>query len=382
MQRFCTGWLESATVGSPEVVGPPVEKDDRMARLEAVLFVAKEPLHPRKLSKIADLADGTEALTLVSRLNDLYDQSARAFRVEEVAGGWQLRTRPQFGSWLRRLTHVPRAVRLSPPSMETLAVVAYRQPVVRADIEEVRGVACGELLRQLMERDLVRVIGRSEELGRPYLYGTTKRFLQIFGLTTLDELPRADEFRSLLESEAQVGPKNEQTRAEGDDEVTVATVFDPAVQADDGPQVAGVSVASGSGSNPACLPVNPRAEDEDWDDDDYEDGDDDDDEEFDDDDDEYEYVDDDDEPSEDDEDWDDEDDEELEDDEEWVDDDEELDDDEEWVEVDDDDYEDVEEADDEEEDDFVGDDEEWDDDDDDWEEDDDDWEEEAEEDED
>lgn len=195
-------------------------RDEKISRLEAVLLLAKEPLNPRKLCRFANLANDKEALTLVSRLNDLYDHSARAFRVEQVAGGWQLRTRPQFGSWLRRLQHVPREMRLSAPSMEALAVVAYRQPVLRADIEEVRGVGCGEILRQLMERDLVRVSGRSDELGRPYFYSTTQYFLQVFGLRDLDELPRADYFRRSLEE--QVGINSAGESSDGDETVTVA----------------------------------------------------------------------------------------------------------------------------------------------------------------
>ena len=98
--------------------------------------------------------------------------------MEEIAGGFQLLTRSGFASWLRRLGHVPAEIRLSAPALETLAVIAYRQPVLRADIEAIRGVNCGEMLRQLMERDLVRICGRGDELGRPYQYGTTKRFLQ------------------------------------------------------------------------------------------------------------------------------------------------------------------------------------------------------------
>jgi segregation and condensation protein B len=145
----------------------------QLRRLEAVLMLAREPLSSRKLSQFAGLADGTQARTLVRRLNSFYDEVSRAFRVEEVAGGFQLLTRPKFAPWLRRLGHVPPEIRLSSPAMETLAVVAYRQPVLRADIEAIRGVNCGEILRQLMERDLVRIGGRSEELGRPYLYTTT-----------------------------------------------------------------------------------------------------------------------------------------------------------------------------------------------------------------
>jgi len=167
-----------------------------LARLEAVLFVAREPLNSRKLAHFAGLLDGTEARTLVRRLNEQFDASACAFRVEEVAGGFQLMTRTQFGPWLRRLIQIPVETRLSSPALETLSVVAYRQPVLRADVDAVRGVDCGELLRQLMERDLVRIVGRSDDLGRPYLYGTTKRFLQIFGLRHLEDLPRADILRA------------------------------------------------------------------------------------------------------------------------------------------------------------------------------------------
>jgi segregation and condensation protein B len=114
-----------------------------------------------------------------------------------VAGGFQLMTRRLFSAWLRRLGHVPPELRLSAPALETLAVIAYRQPTPRADIEAIRGVNCGEVIRQLMERDLVRIGSRSEELGRPFLYNTTKRFLQLFGLVNLDDLPRAQEMRAL-----------------------------------------------------------------------------------------------------------------------------------------------------------------------------------------
>jgi segregation and condensation protein B len=170
--------------------------DDPLRRLEAVLLLAREPLNSRKLSQYAGLADGTQARTLLRQLNDWYDEVGRAFRVEEVAGGYQLLSRRKFGKWLRRLSHVPGESRLSAPALETLAVIAYRQPVPRADIEAIRGVNCGEILRQLMERDLVRIGGRSEELGRPYLYATTRRFLNLFGLVGLEELPRAAELRA------------------------------------------------------------------------------------------------------------------------------------------------------------------------------------------
>jgi segregation and condensation protein B len=166
-----------------------------MARLEAVLLVARQPLSSRRLAQLARLADGTQARTLIRRLQFCYDDEGTAFRVEEFAGGFQLLTRPRFSGWLRRLGTAGGEGRLSSPALETLAVVAYRQPVVRGEIEAIRGVGCGEILRQLMDRDLVKIVGRAGELGRPFLYGTTKRFLQAFGLRNVDALPRARELR-------------------------------------------------------------------------------------------------------------------------------------------------------------------------------------------
>ena len=187
-------------LSGPSVPIPPMEskptRDDRLAQLEAVLFLANEPLSLRKIAQFARLADATEARTLTRRLNQCYDQRGYAFRVEEVAGGFQLLSRRQFGGWLRRLHQSIVETRLSSPALETMAVIAYRQPVLRATIESIRGVQCGEMLRQLMERDLVKIVGSSDELGRPFLYGTTKRFLQVFGLRHLDDLPRAEYLRA------------------------------------------------------------------------------------------------------------------------------------------------------------------------------------------
>ena len=116
--------------------------------------------------------------------------------MEEVAGGYQLMTRSKFAPWLRRLHSAKAEIGLSASAMETLAIVAYRQPALRAEIEAIRGVQSGEVLRQLIERDLVRIVGRSNELGRPFLYGTTKQFLQVFGLRRLEELPRVRVFQT------------------------------------------------------------------------------------------------------------------------------------------------------------------------------------------
>jgi segregation and condensation protein B len=167
----------------------------RRSRLEAVLFLAREPLSLRKLAQMANLADATEARTVVKNLRDRYDERGGAFQVAQVAGGFQLLSRREFAQWLRPKCSTERQIRLSPPALETLAVVAYRQPALRAEVEAIRGVACGEILRLLLDRDLLRIAGRSEELGRPLRYGTTKRFLEIFGLCNLNELPWAAELR-------------------------------------------------------------------------------------------------------------------------------------------------------------------------------------------
>ena len=169
----------------------------------AVLFLAKRPLTSRKLSEYSNLADGTEARTLVRQLNQKLDSTAKPYRIEMVAGGYQMVTRPKFSKWLRRLEYLPGEVRLSAPAMETLVVVAYQQPVLRADVEAIRGVSCGEILSQLLGRDLIRIGGRSDELGRPYLYTTTKRFLQLFGLRNLDQLPSSSLFNNASTSDSQ-----------------------------------------------------------------------------------------------------------------------------------------------------------------------------------
>lgn len=164
-------------------------------RVEGVLLLARAPLNSRRIAQLAGLEDGTRARTLIRALNEFYDQVGRAFQVKQVAGGFQLRTRPQFARWLRQQDFLPAPSRLSGPALETLAVIAYRQPVTKADLEAIRGVSCGEMLRQLLDRGLVRIAGRSEHLGHPFLYATTRLFLTTFGLGGLESLPRADKLR-------------------------------------------------------------------------------------------------------------------------------------------------------------------------------------------
>ncbi len=188
--------LNGREVAAVEPSADECSDQERLRRLEGILFAAREPLHSRKLAELAGLADGTAARTLIKQLSVRYDQGQRAFQIRQVAEGFQMVTRPQFAEWLRRWGRAHRPdIALSPPALETLAVVAYRQPINKAEIEAIRGVRCAEMLRQLMERELVRITGRGSELGRPYLYGTTRFFLQTFGFPSLDSLPQAGQLR-------------------------------------------------------------------------------------------------------------------------------------------------------------------------------------------
>jgi segregation and condensation protein B len=189
------GGRRAAAIERTAIAAKNIACAARRSRLEAVLFLAREPVSLRKLAQLANLTDATEARTLLTQLGARYDERGCAFQVVQVAGGYQLLSRREFASWLRPQAAEDREIRLSVPAMETLSVVAYRQPVLRAEVESIRGVTCGDILRQLMDRDLLRITGRSEELGRPLRYGTTKRFLQVFGLSSLDQLPWAQQLR-------------------------------------------------------------------------------------------------------------------------------------------------------------------------------------------
>ena len=199
---WASGWPETPRTGRVDPLRPRLAaaaavvgrhvRSEELARVEAALFVAREPLTLRRLAKLARLADGSRARVLVKELRRLQDEAGSAFRVESIAGGVQLLTRAPFGPWVRRLMDSPPSHRLSAAGLETLAIVAYRQPVTRAEIEAIRGVGSEEMLRQLLERDFVAVGGRAEELGRPHVYVTTRRFLAAFGLARLEDLPPLD----------------------------------------------------------------------------------------------------------------------------------------------------------------------------------------------
>lgn len=161
--------------------------------LEALLFATRHPLTAGRLGELLGLASTTPVRRAVKQLNERYAETSRAFRVEQVAGGFQLLTLPEYGETLKKLHQKEADAKLTKAALETLAVVAYKQPILRAEIEAIRGVACGETVRSLMEKHLVRIAGRAEEPGRPILYGTTRRFLEIFGLASIKDLPKSED---------------------------------------------------------------------------------------------------------------------------------------------------------------------------------------------
>ena len=178
-------------------------RSPKLARLEAALFVADRALSLRKLTQMATLADTKEAQSLIEQLNTLYDKGNSAFRIESVAAGFKLLTLPSLAKWLDRIHDRQAYMKLSAPAMETLSIIAYRQPCTRADVEAIRGVQASEMIKQLMEKGLVRVVGEDDTLGRPYLYGTTKLFLESFGLTHVNQLPMADQLMIQEETNAE-----------------------------------------------------------------------------------------------------------------------------------------------------------------------------------
>jgi segregation and condensation protein B len=186
---------------APQPKGPSIDPALITASVEAILISVDRPIPP---AKIADAiapsfsdrgqADAAAIRGAVELLNQTYASQGRSFRIEPVSGGLRLMSRPEYAEVLARFHGQRAQTRLSRAAIETLAIIAYKQPITRAEIEAIRGVASGEILRTLMERRLVTITGRAEELGRPMLYGTTRQFLELFGLAAIKDLPPPEEF--------------------------------------------------------------------------------------------------------------------------------------------------------------------------------------------
>ena len=190
---------EPADVEQQRLDDAPITTEQLRAAVEALLFVSKHPLTlgavRRALSDEVKMTE-TEVATVMEELRIGYLRDGRGFRLVEVAGGYQLRTASEFAPYILKLLKEPREERLSQPALETLAIVAYRQPIVKAEIEAIRGVDVTAILQKLLDRGLVRVAGRKEVPGRPFLYETTRLFLEHFGLKGVDDLPHISELRA------------------------------------------------------------------------------------------------------------------------------------------------------------------------------------------
>jgi segregation and condensation protein B len=173
-----------------------VEREQQKRIVEAVVLASPEPISPSRIAELIPRCNPSQVRALVKELNDEYASSRRAFEIWEVAGGYQVRSLPEFAPYLKQLQTI-RALRLSQAALETLSIVAYRQPVTRAEIEHVRGVDVGAVLRSLLDRQLVRIAGHREVPGRPIVYATTRRFLEVFGLAKLGDLPALREVAEL-----------------------------------------------------------------------------------------------------------------------------------------------------------------------------------------
>lgn len=181
------------------------------AILEAVLFVSPEPVPVARLMSILGTFSKAEVVQALGILTHDLDQDGRGIQVVQVAGGYRLVTKQEYGPWLKRMDKAKAAQKLSRSALESLAIIAYKQPLVRSEIEEIRGVETSGVLRTLCERKLVRIVGRKDVPGRPIMYGTTKFFLEHFGLQDLSQLPPLREFKELGDSEQALLPIEEES---------------------------------------------------------------------------------------------------------------------------------------------------------------------------
>lgn len=186
-----TGESQDSSEETEEEPPPALTVDELEKAIESVLFATAEPMTVRQLAELfeASVHDVREA---VENLRTVLDDSGRSFQLQEVAGGLQLLTQPQYHVWISRLLKKRREQKISAAAMETLAVIAYKQPISKADLEDVRGVGCSPTLKTLMDRGLIKIVGREESLGRPLLYGTTDLFLESFGLASIKSLPQPE----------------------------------------------------------------------------------------------------------------------------------------------------------------------------------------------
>ncbi|MBN3039300.1 MAG: SMC-Scp complex subunit ScpB [Candidatus Omnitrophica bacterium] len=168
--------------------------------IEALLISSDKPLSSTEIANVLEELDAGAVSKLIDDLRNEYSSSGRSFTIIEIAGGYQLATEPAYADWLKKMYTQARAEKLSRPALETLAIIAYRQPITRMEIEDVRGVNIDGVLKKLLEKQLVRISGRKQLPGRPFCYGTTQQFLELFGLNSIENLPKLEEFGELMKA--------------------------------------------------------------------------------------------------------------------------------------------------------------------------------------
>lgn len=239
-----------AEIAAPAPVSDPALSDVRALKgiLEALLFVTPDPIPVTRFLALLGAVTKQEVDQALASLSHDYEQEGRGLQLAEVAGGYRIVTKAEFAPWLKRLEKVKAPSKLSRSALESLAIIAYKQPIVRGEVEQIRGVETSGVIRTLLERKLVRIVGRKEEPGRPIMYGTTKVFLEHFGLRDLSQLPPLREFKELGESEQAMLPIDE-SEAVGPEALspTADTVFGDNVEASNG----SVELIELNGSNEA-----------------------------------------------------------------------------------------------------------------------------------
>ncbi len=186
-----------------------MEDNELKGIIEALLFVAGEPLSPDRIKSILDDVDKRTIQSMLWELQHEYDMRISGLRIVEVAGGYQIASRPELAQWIKRLKKIKQSSRLSKPSLETLAIIAYKQPIVKAEIEDIRGVDSSGVIKGLLDKHMIKIVGRKDVAGRPILYATTKEFLQYFGLRDIADMPSLKEFTELMAEEVSPGGGSE-----------------------------------------------------------------------------------------------------------------------------------------------------------------------------
>ena len=203
-----------------------MDRTEQRRIVEALVLASPEPISAQRLADLIPYVKPAKAKELIEELNKEYQEHDRAFEIWEVAGGYQIRTRAEFSGYLQKLQKV-RPLRLSRAALETLSIVGYKQPATRGEIEEVRGVECGPVLKSLLDRQLVRIAGHRDVPGKPMVYGTTRRFLEVFGLGSLKELPALRDLEELAREQGLRPPEDESALEEGDGEESGPRIIVP-----------------------------------------------------------------------------------------------------------------------------------------------------------